>query len=568
MKITVATIAINNWYRELVKYSIKNMSDYCLKHEYDFYLVTEDNKLVDDRFKHPAWYKMKVIRYLIEKNECDYILWLDADTQILKMEQKLEYFIEKYLIKTNKDLALVRERPINTGVMFIKKSDYNYKLMDDIWNNKNDYDKNFWDQASLQEIYERDEDVRNHLEVINFVEQDEIVTYWSGYFPGKSFLIHLARCGFNKYDMLFMMDSYYKNKLEEETEKQYQIRLNWINNEEICRFAINKWLNNESYPALYSQRCDNYLNSKCLIHWFPFCSGGLCDRILGLSANICISQLLNRRLLIKWDNADLKPIININDQYNYYIDKKNVKNTVNYRHVNLSNYDSMEYFKTVDIISDWGNDNIMLWSNINLYYYLLQNPYFKERIITENYIKNFSEAIKEVLLEYLKIDQKVFDNYSKYDVGIHIRTGDKQIYNSDEEEFYRDYITNIFKKIKEEGSILPNQTIFISSDCQLAFKIANDFFDKFYYNEGEIVHTALEDKVTENGIYKVVLDLFNLCNCKSTLYIGWHSNFSRIASLFNLNRKIISYEYQNDLNVIKEVTPETLFSFHSYGKYT
>ena len=100
MKITVATIAINAWYREIVKYSIKNKQEYCDKHAYDFYLLTEDDQLVDDRFRHPAWYKMKLIRYLIEKKEYDYILWIDADSQILRLEQKLEYFFEKYIEKT------------------------------------------------------------------------------------------------------------------------------------------------------------------------------------------------------------------------------------------------------------------------------------------------------------------------------------------------------------------------------------------------------------------------------------------------------------------------------------
>ena len=141
MKITLATIAINPWYREIVKYSLKNTREYCQKHGYTFYLLTEDHPIVEDRFKHPAWYKMKLIRYLIEQADSEYILWLDADSQILKTDDRLEYFFEKYISETGKELALVREYPINTGVMLIRCSEYNYKLMDDIWNNKNEYNK-------------------------------------------------------------------------------------------------------------------------------------------------------------------------------------------------------------------------------------------------------------------------------------------------------------------------------------------------------------------------------------------------------------------------------------------
>ena len=561
MKITLATIAINPWYREIVKYSLKNTREYCQKHGYTFYLLTEDDPIVEDRFKHPAWYKMKLIRYLIEQADSEYIFWLDADSQILKTDERLEYFFEKYISETGKELALVREYPINTGVMLIRCSEYNYKLMDDIWNNKNEYNKDFWDQGSLQEIYNRDESVRDHLHVINFGEQDELVTYWSGYYPKKSFIIHLARCAFNTLDFMYMMDSYYQGKLEEETEDQFFARTEWIRNIELCRRDINKWISNEYAPRLYSQRCITFMNSRYLIHWYPFCSGGFCDRILGLSANLCIANELGRKLLIKWDDTQLKPIVNVRDKYNYY------KNEVPFNHVNLNNFESMDYFRTRDIKSEWGDNNVMIWSNINLYHYLLQNPYFSALKSFTDYIKNLSEAIKNVLLNYLSIDETVFDNYKKYDVGIHIRTGDNQIFDSEKEEIYKDYITNIFKKIKKEGSIKEGETVFISSDCQLTFKIANDFFDKFYYNEGKVIHTTHGDKLTNDGITKVLLDLFNLCNCKSTLYIGWNSNFSRVASLFNTKRKIISYEYENDPLIVKEVEAETLFSYHSRGKY-
>ena len=123
-------------------------------------------------------------------------------------------------------------------------------------------------------------------------------------------------------------------------------------------------------------------------------------------------------------------------------------------------------------------------------------------------------------------------------------------------------------KIKEDGSIKPEQTVFISSDCLLTFKIASDFFDKFYYNEGDVVHTAIEGGVIDTGMFKVLSDLLTLCNCRSTLYLGWNCNFSRIAALFNPKRKFISYEYDNNPSVVKEVSNDTLFSYHSNGKYT
>jgi hypothetical protein len=301
--------------------------------------------------------------------------------------------------------------------------------------------------------------------------------------------------------------------------------------------------------------------SKYLIHWFPFCSGGFCDRILGLAGNLCIAKLLGRKLLLKWDHGSLSPNVTVKDIHNYYT--YNVHMNLKYGYLN--NHEMMEYFKTANIIAEWGDDNIMFWSNVNLYNYIVQNPYF-DTIDKENRVKNLSDSIQEVLFNYLELNPKLFEDCKKYDAGIHIRTGDKQIYNKHNEEFYRDYITNIFKKIKADNNIKEHESIFISSDCLLTFKIASEFFDNFNYNEGDIVHTSNE--ITDSGVYKVLLDLLTLCNCKSTLYIGWNSNFSRIASLFNINRKIICYEYENNPEIFKEVSAETLFEYHSLGKYT
>lgn len=300
--------------------------------------------------------------------------------------------------------------------------------------------------------------------------------------------------------------------------------------------------------------------SRYLIHWFPFCSGGLCDRILGLASSICIANMLNMKILIKWDHCDLSSGFKLNEKYNWY------NNQVSHRFINLTNIDSIAYFKHRDIIKEWGSDNIMIWSNLNLYNYILQNKHFSHNTQTD-FVENLRDSIKLILNEIFIINKQVLDNIKVYDIGIHIRTGDKQIYQKENEEFYREYITNILKNIKNmyKDTI---KTLFISSDCLLSYKIAKEYFEDAVYNEGCIIHTSEEDKINEEGLNKVLLDLLTLCNCKEKLYIGWNSNFSRISSLYNLDRKFICYEYENIPNNIKECTKETLFSYFSKGKYT
>ena len=294
--------------------------------------------------------------------------------------------------------------------------------------------------------------------------------------------------------------------------------------------------------------------TRYLIHWFTTCSGGLCDRILGLAASICIADMLNMKILIKWDHSDLSSGFKINKEFNWY------ENQCGFTKVILNNFEYREYFKDENIIEKWGNDNILMWSNMNLFYYALQNPHLKH-IIPSNYIEKMSEAINCILEKIFIINKNIVDNVPIYDKGIHIRTGDNQIYNKDKEENYRDYIVNVFKKVKDFSNDSDN--FFISSDCLLSVKIAEDIFTNYQYNKGCIIHTNEENKINEDGLNKVLLDLLTLCKCKNELYIGWDSNFSRISALYNLNRKIICYEYDNE---IKEISNEVLFSYFSWGK--
>ena len=306
---------------------------------------------------------------------------------------------------------------------------------------------------------------------------------------------------------------------------------------------------------------------KYLIHWFPFCSGGLCDRILGLSASICIAKILDRQILIKWDHTDVSDGFTINPQYNYY--------TYNVSHVyiNLTNFECLEYFKKTDIVKEWKDNNIMIWSNVNTYSSLIENPYFDN--LKNNYIDNFSNAIKEVLFNIFQINNTVINslkNLDTYEIGIHIRNGDKQFKDITNELFYKDYIINTFSNIKKyivDNNIKTSKPIFITSDCNIVYDLAKNYFDNFTFNEGPIIHSNSDSnsKLDKNGIHKVLLDLLTLCNCKDMLFIGWYSNYSRISSLYNPYRKIICYEYENDNNRIQDFPLDRLFGYFSYGKY-
>lgn len=256
MKITVCTLAINEWYREIVSYSIKNLQHYSNEHNYNFVFQDENSQdTVYDKKRAPCWYKIKLIEKILQEDNCDYIVWIDADTQVLKHEMKLEYFIEKYF-KDETELVLTMDTNIlNTGVMFIKNSEFNKNLMKKIWENSSDYFVDFHEQTSLADLYVNDKDIAKHIEVIPYGIKDEIVVYWGNYYPNKHFLIHCARCSNDLLGFMYMMDLYYPFKLDEETEDEFQARINWLTNIDVCRGDIDKWLKQEYIPRNYSARC-------------------------------------------------------------------------------------------------------------------------------------------------------------------------------------------------------------------------------------------------------------------------------------------------------------------------
>ena len=263
MKIVACTLAINDWYRDIVKYSIKNLETYCNNNDYDCVVHTENSEeTVYDNTRSPCWYKIKLIQKILKEKECDYVFWMDIDCQILKHDLKLEYFIEKYFNDPEVDLVLTQDNNIlNTGVMFVKKTDFIINLMDRIWDNPaDDYFADFHEQTSLANLYSADEDIKKHVKILPYGVKDELVVFWGNYYPGKNFLLHSARCTHDRLGFMFMMDSYYPFKIDEENEDEYQDRINWLNDEKLCRDEIDRLLRKEYVPRRYSARCKKIFN--------------------------------------------------------------------------------------------------------------------------------------------------------------------------------------------------------------------------------------------------------------------------------------------------------------------
>ena len=261
MKILVCTLCINDWYYDIVKYAIRNLTMYCENHNYELIIdYGKGDHTVYDGKREPAWYKLLLIKKLMMEKKFDYLFWYDIDSQIIRHDIKLEYFVEKHFTDPNIDLVLSQDRTtFNTGTMFMRKSDFIIDLMSRAWDNPNEFDRSFWDQTSMEEIYKRDESIQSKIHILPFGPiKDELVVGWANFDPEKTFIVHCSRCSHNKLEFYFIMDLFYIFKFDEENEDEYNHRIDWIKNKSVK--YIQDICNGIDSPIQFSRRVKNIFN--------------------------------------------------------------------------------------------------------------------------------------------------------------------------------------------------------------------------------------------------------------------------------------------------------------------
>jgi hypothetical protein len=279
---------------------------------------------------------------------------------------------------------------------------------------------------------------------------------------------------------------------------------------------------------------------KSLIWYAPSCSGGLCDRLLGMVTSYCIAKQLRRRFLIKIDNFDMPNLCPINPKYDYRL------YNVPYTGYIENNIEQQKLYSDVQWIDKWSEvENVLIWSNQNLFRYFCKNrPEIDYRkYLLEGFSYLFTELLYLEPLSYVKTGDCI---------GVHIRTKDKQMKSPELRSQEKPYITEVLQKCKRSLSErgVEFSKLFISSDCSLSYEIAEELFrDKeILYNRGEIVHSG--DVTETEGLKKVFRDLLSLSMCGS-VYMGWHSNFSKVSALINPEREFYVYEYPGVPEVVR-----------------
>lgn len=268
MKIAVCSLHINEWYSNIVKYAIENQRQYCELHGYDFHTPNE----VYDGKRKIMWYKIQAILKILD--DYDVVVWFDADGFIMKKEDTIEKLMEKWMAETT-DIFCGRDHNnvLNTGIMIIKNTEFSKDILRKVWD-RVPKEQNFHEQAALSELYlENYNGAKEKISILPIHEKVKLYCFWAEYYPNTSFFVHAARCAQDPAGFMYTLDTYCPIKMDEETDKVYRDRIDWLSNPQRCRDSIERWIRNDyrdKRESLRSIRYREYLRYNNVAYEHPY----------------------------------------------------------------------------------------------------------------------------------------------------------------------------------------------------------------------------------------------------------------------------------------------------------
>ena len=151
--------AYDHNFEEIGNISSKTMKIYTTIHGFSFETYREI-----DKNRPPAWSKIRLIIEELNKNEHEYILWIDADACIVDPKHNILDHIDRTKdihlvnhmctlgqISNRPGLYLQVERP-NTGVLLVRNSSYSLEFMQNVWNMEQYLYHDWWEQAAVHDL--------------------------------------------------------------------------------------------------------------------------------------------------------------------------------------------------------------------------------------------------------------------------------------------------------------------------------------------------------------------------------------------------------------------------------
>jgi hypothetical protein len=222
--IAMCSLTLGDQYKEITKNGRKSKVLYCNKHNYTFH----DDEDVYDSTRAPAWSKIKLIqRYL---QSYDYVVWVDGDTMIMNDQIKLEEIIKQH--SNGMDIMVAQDwTMINTGVIFIKNTEWSRKFLDLIYDQIQFLDHPNWEQASFIYLLENNiSESHQHIKVLHVDDQNIFNSYWFTYYFNNCFILHFPGCWRSGISIGLQetMNKYCSIQKDEESIEEWQERLLWL----------------------------------------------------------------------------------------------------------------------------------------------------------------------------------------------------------------------------------------------------------------------------------------------------------------------------------------------------
>lgn len=218
LNVAICSLSIGEEFKRVTQYSLVSKIEYCMKHNYD--LIADES--IWDPTRPAAWSKIKLLEKYVP--QYDYVIWMDSDLFIMNQDYLLEHFVDRHLpIGTSMLVGYDRDR-INTGVWFIRNTDFSIQFLRKIYEQEQYIQNGYWEQAAFIDLYEQNVlDSQHHIRTTFHTEFN---SYWYNYHWGH-FILHFPGCRYIE-ALEMAMGRYCPVKRFDETDEQYKYRLHWI----------------------------------------------------------------------------------------------------------------------------------------------------------------------------------------------------------------------------------------------------------------------------------------------------------------------------------------------------
>jgi hypothetical protein len=175
-------------------------------------------------------------------------VWIDGDTLIMNDEIKLENLIMD--LSKNMDIMVAQDwTMLNTGVMFVKNSEWSRKFLELVYDQTEFLNHPNWEQGAFIHLLENNEmEAKSHINVLPLSHQNQFNSYWYSY-NYRDFILHFPGCwrDNNDYGLPVCMEKFCPIKKDEEDEESFQRRLHWLEHE--SKNEANRMLQNHALSS-------------------------------------------------------------------------------------------------------------------------------------------------------------------------------------------------------------------------------------------------------------------------------------------------------------------------------